>query len=139
MPSFGARSLSRLETCHQDLQRLFNVVIQRRDCTVLCGVRTKQEQDDAVAGGFSKVSWPNSKHNIKNDWELSHAIDVAPYFPDRPHVRWDDLKSFYLFVGYVKGVADDLGIRIRCGADWDSDGDTQDQTFHDLPHFELIP
>jgi hypothetical protein len=31
-----------------------------------------------------------------------------------------------------------MGIESRMGADWDGDFDTKDQTFHDLPHFELV-
>ena len=41
------------------------------------------------------------------------------------------------FAGYVQGVAEQLGIKIRWGGDWDSDFDFKDQTFNDLVHFEL--
>ena len=47
------------------------------------------------------------------------------------------MKRFVDFAGYVKGVAEDLGIAIPWGGDWDGDGDFSDQRFHDLPHFEL--
>ena len=62
----------------------------------------------------------------------SLAIDVAPY-----PIDWDDKISFYHFVGYVKGTADQLGIKIRCGADWNCNNNLHDQTFFDLTHFEL--
>jgi len=64
---------------------------------------------------------------------LSLAVDVVPY-----PINWNDLPRFYMFVGYVKRIADELGITIRCGADWDMDGWSKDQKFHDLPHFELV-
>jgi len=47
------------------------------------------------------------------------------------------------FAGYVKGVATMLykngtiKSRIRWGGDWDSDTDLKDNTFNDLPHFEI--
>ena len=33
--------------------------------------------------------------------------------------------------------AKEMGIDIRCGADWDGDNRTKNQTFHDIVHFEL--
>jgi hypothetical protein len=61
-----------------------------------------------------------------------------PYFYMEPHIRWDDIESMYNFVGYVQGIADQLGIKIRSGADWDMDGDFGDQSFIDAAHFELV-
>lgn len=133
MPKFGNRSMSNLSTCHSDLQRLFNEVIKEYDCTILCGHRSKEDQDKAVQEGRSKVRWPNGKHNSNP----SMAVDVAPWFPTEPHIRWNDSSKFYHFAGYVQAVADQLGINIRWGGDWDSDGELHDQTFFDLPHFEL--
>jgi len=129
MPKFGKRSLDNLNTCHPDLQRLFNEVIKYYDCSVLCGHRTKEEQDAAYHDGRSKVKWPNGKHNSMP----SKAVDVAPY-----PIVWDDHRRFYMFVGIVRGIAAMMGIKIRCGADWDGDMEVKDQNFHDLPHFELL-
>ena len=42
-----------------------------------------------------------------------------------------------MFAGYVKGVAASLGIEIRIGADWNGNFTAKDQSFHDLPHFEI--
>ena len=61
------------------------------------------------------------------------GIDVAPC-----PIQWNNSKRFYHFAGYVKGVADSLGIKICWGGDWDKDNDFDDQTFNDLVHFELI-
>jgi peptidoglycan L-alanyl-D-glutamate endopeptidase CwlK len=60
------------------------------------------------------------------------AVDVAPY-----PIDWSDLKRFYNFVGFVRGVASQMNIPIRVGADWDGDFHWKDQKFHDLPHFEI--
>ncbi len=37
----------------------------------------------------------------------------------------------------MQQAAKDLKIEIRWGGDWDRDGDTTDQTFNDLVHWEL--
>ncbi len=129
MPQFGAKSAERLATCHPDLQRLFNEVIKHVDCTVICGHRTEEEQEEAFRTGKSKVRWPNGKHNKKP----SEAADVVP-FP----IDWNDKMRFYHFIGFVRGIAVQMGIKIRSGGDWDSDFDLKDQNFFDLPHFELI-
>lgn len=132
MRKFSDQSLNRLGQCHPDLQRLFNAVIAICDCTVLCGHRTKLEQDEAVRTGRSKTPWPTSKHNAIP----SMAVDVAPY-----PVQWDGVNArirFYHFAGVVRAVADDMGIKIRWGGDWDGDWDLFDQSFNDLPHFELV-
>jgi len=133
MYKFGSRSKRRLAQCHPDLQRIFNEVIKKFDCTVLCGYRGKEKQDRAYHEGRSQLKYPESKHNSTP----SMAIDIAPWFNKKPHVRWEDKESFYYFAGYVKGVADAMGISIRAGADWDKDSKIHDQTFFDLPHFEL--
>lgn len=125
---FSKTSQRRLDTCHSDLQLLMNVVLQNRDCSILCGHRTEEEQNKAVAGGASKTVFPNSKHNAFP----SNAVDIQQY----PY--GGDVKGLYMFIGYVQRVAEELGIKIRCGADWDSDGSTKDQTFHDVFHIELL-
>lgn len=129
MPRFSQRSLDRLETCHRDLQRLFKEVIKRFDCSILCGERGEEDQTRAFKDGLTKVEYPFSKHNQKP----SLAVDVAPY-----PIDWNDLNRFYFFGGYVKRVAEELGIEVRWGGDWDSDTMVLDQTFNDLPHWELV-
>lgn len=100
--------------------------------------------------GRSKVVWPNGAHN-KNP---SEAVDAAPYLPGRgipwpkPPEDWTDssqrsayikdLCQFYHFAGYVEGMAEGGGIKIRFGGDWDRDHDFRDQTFDDLVHFEVV-
>jgi len=79
--------------------------------------------------GLSKLEWPNSKHNSLP----SRAIDVAPY-----PIDWKDIARFTQLIGAYKGVALMLGYRIRCGCDWDQDGDIRDQTFMDYPHIEIL-
>ena len=129
MAKFGKVSQERLATCDQRLQDLFNEVIKYVDCTVLCGHRDEAAQNEAVRTGKSRTRWPTSKHNSKP----SMAVDAAPY-----PVDWNDKHRFYYFAGFVVGVAKKMGIKVRYGGDWDSDFDLNDQSFIDLPHFELV-
>lgn len=129
MPSFSQVSRDRLKTCHPHLQAVFAEVIQHRDCAILCGHRGQAEQDEALRTGKSKLGWPKSAHNSLP----SRAVDVAP-FP----IDWNDADRFRLFAGFVLGIAAKMGIPLRWGGDWDGDMTNKDQTFHDLPHFELV-
>lgn len=128
MYKFGSRSQKNLMEAHPDLQKLFNEVIKHYDCAVIEGHRPEWEQNKAYHAGKSKLKFPHSKHNQMP----SLAVDVIPW-----PVDWNDYKRFYFFGGLVKGIADQMGIDIRWGGDWDSDNSFKDQSFHDLPHFEL--
>ena len=88
MPAFSNRSKNNLNECHEDLQRLFNEVIQHYDCTVIEGYRGRQEQNEAFRTGKSRLKYPGSKHNKRP----SLAIDVVPY-----PIDWNDWKRFYYF------------------------------------------
>lgn len=134
MAQFSTRSKAKLMTCHLDLQRLFNKVIERRDCSVLSGHRDEIEQNELLRRGFSRLAYPSSKHNTNP----SLAVDVMPYHDCDPHIRYNDIESCYNFIGYVCGIADTLGIKIRSGADWDIDYEFHDQSFIDVAHFELV-
>ena len=83
--------------------------------------------------GRSQLRFPHSKHNHSP----SLAVDIAPWYPDNPHIRWQDHKGFIYLAGIIKGLAISMGIQIRWGGDWDADHDLQDQRFNDLPHFEV--
>jgi len=110
------------------LRRLFGVVVQRFDCTILVGHRERAEQEKAYAEGASKVRWPRSKHNKIP----ALAADVAPY-----PIDWSDRERFMMFGGYVLATADALGIPLRWGGDWKKDRRTTDNGFDDLVHFEI--
>ncbi len=129
MPVFGRRSQGNLSTAHPDLQRLFTEVVKYFDCSVICGHRNKEAQNEAFHSGRSGLKFPDGMHNSMP----SYAVDVVPY-----PVDWKDTKRFYMFVGFVRGIAASMNIKIRCGADWDGDTQVKDQNFNDLPHFELI-
>lgn len=137
---YGIKSQQQLATCHPDLQMLFAEVIKFRDCTILKGHRGEQEQNAAFASGNSKLKWPDGNHNSFP----SNAVDAAPCpveFPldtDSPRIKQKKIMQFCEFAGYVRRVADEMGIKIRWGGDWDGDIDLKDNQFDDLVHFELV-
>ena len=128
MPRFGTSSKKRLKTCDSSLQNLFNEVIKYFDCTIIEGYRNEEDQNSAVAKGFSKVLYPDGKHNRMP----SNAVDVAPY-----PIDWDDTERFIYFGGFVKGIAASMGINIIWGGDWNDNTQLTDNNFDDLVHFEL--
>ena len=148
---FSDRDQQELNTCCISLIQLCTEVIKRYSCTVLCGRRGKEKQNKYYELKKSKVKYPDSPHNKV----LSEAVDICPLpIPD----NWGDISwklipkkhreqiqreikercKFYHFNGYVKGTADQMGIKIRQGHDWDSDNEFNDQTFDDLVHTETV-
>lgn len=121
MPSFSAKSLERLNSCHKDLQRLMNAVIQEQDIIILCGHRGKEEQDKAYKDGFSKLRFPASKHNKLP----SMAVDIAPY---KNGINWEDIEGFKKLSKIVFKKAKELKIDIEWGGNW---------KMRDYPHWEL--
>jgi peptidoglycan L-alanyl-D-glutamate endopeptidase CwlK len=129
MPRYSNRSAIKLAECDERIQRVFNTVIETVDNTILVGHRNQEDQEEMYETGRSQLQWPNSLHNSLP----SKAVDVAPY-----PIDWNDRERFTLFAGYVLGVAENMGIKLRWGGDWDRDFKTSDNSFDDLVHFELL-
>jgi hypothetical protein len=153
--------MSRLATCHRDLQRLAHRAVRGHDCTVIEGARSIDRQVTLFLAGLSKRDGVNkrSRHQVSETQPLSLAVDLAPWYSnEEPNIPWsiaplragpnctedkarnnlEHLRRWYGFGGYVLGIAAELGIPIRWGGDWDGDWTHSDQQFHDLPHFELM-
>ena len=129
MPSFGKSSQDKLATCDPRLQKVFNEVIKYFDCTVIEGHRGEEAQNKAFAEGKSKLKYPQSKHNKIP----SLAADVLPY-----PIDWNDTNRMRYFAGFVVGIAATMGIKLRWGGDWNQNTELKDNSFNDLPHFELV-
>jgi hypothetical protein len=168
MPSFGNKSLEELESCDPALQRLAHRAIKVYDFTVLEGHRGEAAQNRSAARGLSQVKWPDGKHNAIPSkafdvapwipdledgpipWDLPGPLGglvdaaIANIEFDSPGALADyqrrlwNLEQWRYLGGLIVGVGAGMGLVIRWGGDWDRDGRFSDQTFHDLPHFELV-
>ena len=124
MPRFGKRSKQRLKGVDAKLVNVLNELVKIMDVTIIEGLRSQERQDELVAKGASKTKY--SKHI------QGKAVDVAPY-----PIDWKDRDRFHYMGGMVRGIGQQLGINIRWGGDWDSDGETKDNSFDDLVHIEI--
>lgn len=129
MPALGKASQEKLATCDPRLQKVFNEVIKHFDCTVIEGHRGEAAQNKAFAEGKSKLKYPQGKHNKTP----SLAADVLPY-----PIDWNDTNRMRYFAGFVVGIAATMGIKLRWGGDWNQNTELKDNSFNDLPHFELV-
>lgn len=128
MPAFGKSSLKRFNTLHPDLQLVMTESIKLIDFSIVAGHRGEAEQNLAFEKGNSKAKFPQSKHNCFP----SKAVDVVPW-----PTQYADERYIYLVAGIIKAKADQLGIKLIWGGDWDGDGDMNDQSLKDPYHFEL--
>lgn len=143
---FGERSRANLDSSHPDLVAVFDRVIKNVDCAVLESVRVLERQQQLFAAGLSELDGINdiSKHQIgymRNGIIVlkADADDVIPYPEEKHDISiWDDPFRFTLFAGEVLATGWEVGVELIWGGDWDRDGSTVNQNFHDLPHFERV-
>ena len=124
MPRFGKRSKQRLKGVDTKLVNVLNELVKIMDVTIIEGLRSQERQNELVAKGASKTKY--SKHI------QGKAVDVAPY-----PIDWKDRDRFHYMGGMVRGIGQQLGVNIRWGGDWDSDGEVKDNGFDDLVHVEI--
>ena len=135
MYMFSRKSIRLLETVHPDLQQVFNEAIKIMDFKILQGFRTVRDQQKLYAQGRTaagKIVTHLDGVKKKSKHQFGNAVDIAPY-----PIDWAIRKRFILLAGVIKGVAGVKGIPIRWGGDWDSDNVMSDETWIDMPHFEL--
>jgi peptidoglycan L-alanyl-D-glutamate endopeptidase CwlK len=137
---FGNRSTIQLNTCHIDLQKICNEVIKYTDFSVIEGERTLEQQQIYFKDKKSKLDGINQKS--KHQSKPSMAVDIAPHPIDFKNEYKAKVRFFYL-AGCMFMASEylynnkEITHKLRWGGDWDSDKDFQDQSFDDLPHFEL--
>lgn len=135
MSIFSKISEQRLETCHPDLQILFNEVIKYFDISVIYGHRNKEEQELAFNEHRSQKHFPYSFHNSNP----SMAIDVAPYpYDGKDERRFTYLSGHVMLMAKLLKEQNKITHDVRWGGDWDNDTEVKDNKFNDLGHFELI-
>ena len=138
MYSFGKKSLAKKAQLHPDLAHVLDLAIQVIDFSIIEAWRSKEDQNKYYDQGRSKLRWPKSKHNTKsNKPGKVLAVDILPY-PGGWDTSEENMKKFYFLMGIIKGIAGIEGIKVRFGLDWNSNNVFSDQSFHDLPHIELV-
>ena len=128
MPKFGKRSKERLKGVDTKLVNVLNELIKIMDCTIIEGVRSEEKQQEYFKKGKSKIDGITKK----GMHQLGKAIDLAPY-----PIDWNDRDRFHYMGGMIRGIAKQLNVNVRWGGDWDSDGQTKDNSFDDLVHVEI--
>jgi peptidoglycan LD-endopeptidase CwlK len=138
MPAFSAASKSILAKCHPKLQAIANEAIKVIDFRVLDSTRGRDAQNRAYATGRSKAKFGQSAHNYSP--AIAFDLFPAPY-------DWNNMAAFkklYDVIGFYNpqtgeghGLAKEMKIPLRSGADWNMDGSTKDGW--DWPHWELFP
>lgn len=131
--AWGRTSRQRLSTCHPILVELLDRVIARDDLpfdlTVLCGHRTKDEQEAAYLSGASRLRWPRSRHNTSP----AMAVDVAPYVGGAVSWDWKDYARLAPIVraewAAMAAEGRTAGYALTWGGDW--------RRFPDGPHWQL--
>lgn len=130
MAKMSKASAVKLISCHPDIIKVIDAL--DIEITVIEGHRTIERQKQLIKEGKSKLKKADSgKHTMMP----SEAIDIAPIINGT--IYWTNTKAFYDLSKKVMAKAEELGIKLRFGGDWDSDGDYTDQTFNDLVHYEL--
>ena len=125
MPHFGKRSKQRLKGVNIVLVHILNKLVEIMDVTIIEGLRSEERQEKLLKEGKTKTKF--SKHI------QGKAVDLAPY-----PIDWEDRERFHYMGGMLRGIAHEMGVKIRWGGDWDSDGEIADNSFDDLVHVELI-
>lgn len=142
------RSLKNLEGVHPDLVAVVKKAIEitDEDFMVIEGLRTRERQKELFNSGKSKTM--NSRHLT------GHAVDLAwwkdggirwntnnlqPYYDLDSVAQYDDgdYEGYQEIGTSMLAAGAFLGVPIRWGADWDSDGRHDDHKFLDWVHFEL--
>ena len=88
-------------------------------------------QNAAFESGNSRVRWPDGSHNKRP----SQGMDVQAY--PRPEEEEELIDEQLYLLGIYKGVAQEQGIPIRTGADFNRNGRVSDAEWKDLFHVEI--
>ncbi len=145
---FGESSQRELETMHPDLQKIFELALtlSKVDFGISEGYRSIERQHRLFLQGKSKIDGISRKG--KHNYTPSLAGDIYAYHPVSSFRRQIIYDPVHL--SYIAGVMDaaaavlltqeEITHKLRWGGNWDSDGVIiYDQSFDDMPHFELVP
>ncbi len=130
--SWGRRSLVVRNTLCVELVSFVDFIITEVcDVSLLQGHRNKEQQEHLYPD-FTKLKWPDSKHNSYP----SLAVDLQPYpYP----LQEAELREQLAYIA-GRGVewAKGQHIILRWGGDWNRNGDITDTGFDDLLRFAVL-
>jgi peptidoglycan L-alanyl-D-glutamate endopeptidase CwlK len=138
---FGKKSLEKLATCHPDLQKIMTRAINTTDVDfgISEGYRPLYRQKQLYEAGLSKID--GIKNKGMHNYEPSFAVDIYAYYDGK--AKYNSHHLCYL-AGFIMKIASELleageiTHGLRWGGNWDGDGKILlDQSFDDMPHFEL--
>lgn len=102
------RSLNKLKGVNPNLVDVVKLAITltKQDFSVICGLRTKEEQAKLLAEG--KTQTLNSNHIT------GHAVDLAAY---NGGISWE-IEDYYEIAEAIRTAAKELNVRVRWGGFW---------------------
>lgn len=133
MFKLGNTSLARLKGVDETLVNVVKraIEISEIDFSVLEGLRTLTRQRELYAQGRTTpgkiVTW-----TLKSKHIMGKAVDLVPYPLD-----WNDLGKFDKIKKAMFQAAEEQGVNLRWGADWNSNGKPREKGEFDSPHFEI--
>ncbi len=141
---YGPSSNAKLDTVHPHLRMIAIRALQRSpyDITIVHGWRGEEIQNALFDSHASTKRFPDSRHNKSQDpglpdpLKVSDAIDFAPWIDGG--IPWNETHIFAAIAGLMFAAADELGLKIRWGGDWDTDGNTREHKLQDWGHIEII-
>ena len=140
---FGRISRGNLDTCHLDLQLIMEegIKVSQVDFGISEGHRSVEKQKEYFDRGLSQIDGITKKG--KHNYDPSMASDIYAYIPGKPNLSYTVANLAYL-AGVITSVAKRLLTngkithKIRWGGNWNRNYEIiTDQTFQDLPHYEL--
>lgn len=129
---FSQRSENNLRGVNPVLVQIIRRALElsEYDFAVIEGLRTQEKQAEYVSKGSSQTR--NSRHLT------GHAVDILPSAM-KPGMDWNEnAHLFEPILQAIKQAADELGVILRFGKNWQSDPSLPGQTrFPDYPHVEI--
>ena len=133
---FGKNSEKQLATVKPELQKVARraLEISPHDFTIVQGIRTVVQSAQNIANGTSFLSNPNKSKHITGD-----ALDFAPFINGK--IDWNDYEVFWAVKKAFQQAGQELGVKLRFGADWNNSNDYRDEIqrgTYDGGHVELV-
>lgn len=133
---FGKNSEKQLATVKPALQKVARRALELSpiDFTIVQGIRTVEQSAQNVKNGTSFLKDPSKSKHITGD-----ALDFAPLKNGK--IDWNDLDAFWAVKQCFQMAGDELGVKLRFGADWNNSGDYRDEIqrgTYDGGHVELV-